>query len=81
MEGIVAIECFLYACEATPACRALQAWGADPLTPDAIRTLESRYCSTGAFINCPLFRFVQERLEAMHVPVSTEEPRQVVGWP
>jgi hypothetical protein len=69
----VTIGCLLYTPGEKPACRALQFWGVPPLAPETLEDLEHQYCSTGAFINCPVFRFVQERLEAMRRVTSPAE--------
>jgi hypothetical protein len=43
-------------------CMVLEAAGAPPLSPDERIRLELSYCCSGTFIQCPIFRGIQEGL-------------------
>lgn len=80
----MAIRCLFLVPDEESSCQVLKTLGAVPRSCTEAR-LRQRYCTSGAFIACPVFRRVEEglleanQLRAPAEPRSTE-PRQVAAW-
>jgi len=56
------IQCLFMIRGERPPCQVLRALGAAPLLPQTQAQLEERYCTSGAFIACPVFARVERGL-------------------
>jgi len=57
------VRCIFHVARHPQPCQVLEALGAQPLIGRTRKGLEQRYCICGAFVCCPIFQRVEERLE------------------
>ena len=58
----MAVHCVFFTPNAEHTCQVLRITGASPRVRQTQNRLESRYCSSGKFIACPLFTRVEQGL-------------------
>jgi hypothetical protein len=75
----MAVHCVFFTPNAEHTCQVLHITGASPRVRQTQHRLESRYCTSGKFIACPLFTRVEQGLaEAQRFRKYSERRAKVV---
>ncbi len=66
------IQCLFYCAQRASPCDVLAGAGLSEVPGRVLSELQERYCSTGAFIACPVLQRLQDRLAVEHCAAGNE---------